>query len=171
MAFDFIRLRSGKRFHILKPRVEEIDIHDIAWSLSHLCRFTGHTRRFYSVAQHCCHVCDILPEPLKLRGLLHDGSEAYANDIASPVKQYLPQYKELEARIEHIIARRFGFRLPLPAAIKTADLTLLVTEMRDLMKGGDYKQLPYTPLSDPIEPWSTKKARREFMKRFKALSK
>jgi len=170
MAFDFIRLRSGKRFHILKPQVDEIDIRDIAWSLSHLCRFTGHTREFYSVAQHCCHVCDILPKPLKLRGLLHDSSEAYANDIASPVKQYLPQYKELENRIEHVVARRFKFRMPLPAAIKTADLTMLVTEMRDLMRGGDYKQLPYTPLAERIKPWSSTKARREFMRRFKALS-
>lgn len=171
MAFDFIRLHSGLQFHILKPRVEEIDIMDIAWSLSHLCRFTGHTRQFYSVAQHCCHVCDILPSPLQLRGLLHDGSEAFANDLASPIKQYLPQYKELEVRIEQIIARRFGFRLPMPAAIKTADLTLLVTEMRDLMKNADYKQLPYTPLPDRIVPWPSTKARREFLKRFNKLSK
>lgn len=171
MAFDFIRLHSGKQFHILKPRVEEIDIKDISWALSHLCRFTGHTRCFYSVAQHCCHVSDLLPEPLRLRGLLHDASEAYANDIASPVKQYLPQYKELEERIEHVIARRFGYRLPYPAALWTADLTMLVTEMRDLMTRQDYKRLPYTPLPERINPWTPIKARREFLKRFKSFTK
>ena len=169
MSIDFIRLRSGRKFHVLAPKASEIDIQDISWALSHLCRFTGHTREFYSVAQHCCHVCDILPKELQLNGLLHDAQEAFCQDLAQPVKQYLPQYKELEERIERAISHKYKLAFPMPAAVKIADMTLLVTEMRDLMTKADYKDLPFTPLSEKIEPWPFEKAQREFLKRFKRL--
>lgn len=171
MPIDFIRLHSGKRFHILHPTTREIDIKDIVWALSHICRFTGHTHSFYSVAQHCCHVADILPDNLKLQGLMHDAQEAYCQDLAQPIKQYLPQYKELEFRIEQLVSRKYRLLFPMPAAVKTADMTLLVTEMRDLMRNADYKMHPFAPLTQRLKPWSSEKARREFMRRFNALTK
>lgn len=171
MAIDFIRLHSGKKFHILKPALREIDIVDISWALSHICRFTGHTQSFYSVAQHCCHVSDILPDDLKLQGLMHDAQESYVNDLAQPIKQYLPQYKELELRIEQVVARKFGLAFPMPAAVKTADMTMLVTEMRDVMRNTDYHLHPFKPLTQRIKPWPSTKARIEFLRRFKTLSK
>lgn len=170
MPIDFIRLHSGKRFHILKPTLREIDIDDISWALSHICRFTGHTRAFYSVAQHCCHVSDMLPDDLKLQGLLHDAQEAYCQDLAQPIKQYLPQYKELELRIEQVVARKFRLSFPMPAAVKTADMTMLVTEMRDVMRNTDYRLHPFRPLTERIKPWPSLKARREFMRRFNSLT-
>lgn len=171
MAVDFIRLHSGKKFHILDPHLDEIDIGDIAWALSHLCRFTGHTRLFYSVAQHCCHVSDSLPDEFKLHGLLHDSQEAYCQDLAQPIKQYLPQYNELEARIEKLVARKFGLVYPMPATVKTADMVLLVTEMRDMMRNTDYKLHPFSPLTKRLHAWDSLKARREFLKRFNTLTK
>lgn len=171
MPIDFIRLHSGRKFHILNPRSHEIHIDDIVWALSHICRFTGHTRAFYSVAQHCCHVSDILPRDSQLAGLLHDAQEAFVNDLASPIKQYLPQYKEMELRVEQLIARKYHFPFPMGAEVKTADMTLLVTEMRDVMRNTDYKLHPFKPLTQRITPWSSEKARREFMKRYKLLTK
>jgi len=170
MSIDFIRLHSGLKFHFLDPQISEVDIRDIAWALSHICRFTGHVKKFYSVAQHCCHVCDILPEEFKLQGLLHDAQEAYCQDLAQPLKQYLPQYKEMELRIEKAMAKKFGIQFPMPAVVKTADMVLLVTEMRDLMRGGDYKNIPFAPMKERIKPWSAEKARREFLKRFHRLT-
>ena len=44
---------SGRMFWPLDPRDDEVDICDIAHALAHQCRFGGHCRRFYSVAEHC----------------------------------------------------------------------------------------------------------------------
>lgn len=171
MAIDFIRLHSGRKFHILRPTIKDINIRDISWALSHICRFTGHTREFYSVAQHCCHVSDILPDEFKLHGLLHDSQESVCQDLAQPIKQYLPQYNEMEVRIEKLVAKKFGLAFPMPAAVKSADMILLVTEMRDMMKNTDYKMHPFSPLTERLHAWDSLKARCEFMKRFNRLSK
>ena len=162
----FIRLHSGARFHLLKPRPSEIAIEDICWGLSHICRFTGHCLKFYSVAQHSCLVSDLLPDELKLEGLMHDGSESLASDISSPLKSILPQYKELELKIESVISKKFKLKFPFPADIKLADMRLLVTEFRDLMPASDYKDFPFAPLDKKIVPWTSARARIEFMNRY-----
>jgi 5'-deoxynucleotidase YfbR-like HD superfamily hydrolase len=171
MTSPYIRVKSGKKFHVLSPKPCEIEISDIAHALSHLCRFTGHCSEFYSVAQHSCHVSDILPDDLKLIGLLHDASEAYCNDIASPLKKTLPQYIDVENNIQKVICRRFKLIYPYPAAIKTADRVLLATELRDLIGHNDHKIIPLKPLDKKIKAWSTAKSRTEFLKRFNVLTK
>lgn len=65
----FIHLRSGRHFHILTPGQDEIHITDIAWALSHLNRFTGHTRIPYSVLDHSIRVAELVPDDLKLTAL------------------------------------------------------------------------------------------------------
>lgn len=49
---DWIQTVTGRPFWPLDPRVEELDIRDIAHSLAMQCRFGGHCHRFYSVAEH-----------------------------------------------------------------------------------------------------------------------
>lgn len=49
---DWIQTVTGRPFWPLDPRAEEMDIRDIAHSLSMQCRFGGHCHRFYSVAEH-----------------------------------------------------------------------------------------------------------------------
>lgn len=49
---DWIQVHSGGKFWPLDPRGEEVRIDDMAHALSLICRFTGHTKDFYSVAQH-----------------------------------------------------------------------------------------------------------------------
>ena len=49
---DWIQVYTGGQFWPLDPRPEEIHIEDIAHALALTCRFTGHCREFYSVAQH-----------------------------------------------------------------------------------------------------------------------
>lgn len=138
----FIETVSGRKFHFLAPHPNEIDITDIAHALSNICRFTGHTKRYYSVAQHSVHVASLLPPDLRLAGLLHDASEAYIADVASPVKPYLDSYQEFERCIMEAIADKFnlpnGFhRLD---AVVTADLKMLKKEAQEFMpsRGEDW---------------------------------
>lgn len=63
---NFIRTFTGRRFWPLDPRIEDIDIQDIAHSLSLVCRWTGHTYCFYSVAEHSLRV-SLLAQQLILK--------------------------------------------------------------------------------------------------------
>ena len=49
---SYITTFTGKHFDPIHPVPEKIDVKDIAHALSLICRANGHTRFFYSVAQH-----------------------------------------------------------------------------------------------------------------------
>lgn len=82
----WIQTFLGKPFWPLSPRPEDIDIRDIAHALAMTCRFTGHSQKFYSVAEHSVRVSRIVPAQFALHGLLHDASEAYLCDLSRPIK-------------------------------------------------------------------------------------
>jgi len=128
-----IQTQSGIYFNLLNPRPEDVRIEDIAHALANLCRFGGHTRRFYSVAQHSLLVSELAPPALAFQALLHDAAEAYCGDVISPLKMCVPGYVTIQKRIEAAIAERFNIPAELPAEIKRADLVALATERRDLM--------------------------------------
>src|SRR5262249_40410739 len=71
----------------LQPTTAMLRIEDIAQGLAHECRFNGHVREFYSVAEHCVRVSWLVPQAFALEGLLHDASEAYLKDVPSPLKK------------------------------------------------------------------------------------
>lgn len=131
---DWIQTYTGRQFWPLDPRVEDIDIRDIAHALSMKCRYGGHSLAFYSVAEHSIFVSRALPPELRLTGLLHDAAEAYLADIPRPVKPLLAGFKEIEERIERVIAEVFGLLPPpWPDAVKAADTAILHDETRALM--------------------------------------
>jgi hypothetical protein len=115
----YILTATGRKFWYDNPKPEQIEIQDIAWALAHNCRFTGHTRFFYSVAQHCYLASFLVPERFALDALLHDASEAYLSDISSPAKMLLPDYRNIERRIEEAIALKFGTTFPMSPTVKT----------------------------------------------------
>lgn len=124
---------NGDYFDLLAPEQQHFDISVIASALSKLCRFTGHVRHFYSVAQHSVLVAHALPPELALQGLLHDAAEAYLGDVAAPLKALLHSYQALERHVEAALLRHFGLPAVLDPEVKRMDLVLLATEKRDLM--------------------------------------
>ena len=133
----FIQTLSGRRVNPLDAAPEDIDPADIARALANLCRFGGHCKAFYSVAQHSAIVCDLLEErgatPNELMAaLLHDAAEAYLGDLPHPLKHRSDlgaAFRVAEKRLEAVIAERFA--LPDAAArIKPLDKALLATERR-----------------------------------------
>lgn len=129
-----LELFSGIFYDFLDPKPEQINIDDIAFSLSNKARFSGHTL-FYSVAEHSVAVAKRLPKRLQLAGLLHDAAEAYLGDVASPLKACLPDYKKIEATNERAIFKKFGLDLSPEdwALVKHADLQALYNEAHVLV--------------------------------------
>ena len=170
-----ILTHSGFEFNFLDTdglsHVFQID--DIAHALSNLCRFTGHTRSFYSVAQHSYLVSTLVPPEHALAGLLHDAAEAYLGDVSTPLKRLLPAYKEIERRIEAGIFAQFGLPADLPACVKQADRTMLATEMRDLMPNhGDLGYDVGRPCATlVVRPQTPEMAKAFFLARFEELRK
>ena len=130
---SWILTHTGKRFDLLAPCAELISTIDIAHALSLVCRFNGHTRHHYSVAQHSLLVASIVPADLQLTALLHDATEAYVGDLVRPLKALLPDYSEIEHGIWLAICDRFNLDPALPTSIHEADMIALATERRDLM--------------------------------------
>jgi hypothetical protein len=165
-----ILLASGRYFDFTAPT--PITINEVSHGLSNICRFTGHSSEFYSVAQHSVLVSYLVPPKLAMWGLLHDAAEAVMGDMSSPLKKLLPQYKELENRVEEVILRGFGLHGTKPPEIKHADLVALRTEQRDLMRkeGGMWINLDgIEPVPSPIIPLKPLNAEVMFLSRYHYL--
>ena len=80
---------SGIWIDLGAPQTSDIDIEDIAWSLSNIMRFNGHLSTQISVARHSLEVSRLVPAELQLAALLHDAHETYVGDVVRPVKRYL----------------------------------------------------------------------------------
>ena len=105
---SYILTYKKKEFYPLEPKIEDIDIEDIAHALSLLCRANGHFKHFYSVGLHslnCAYEAQArgYSQNVILGCLLHDGSEAYLADITRPVKKHLHKYLEFEEVLQNKI--------------------------------------------------------------------
>jgi 5'-deoxynucleotidase YfbR-like HD superfamily hydrolase len=170
-----IQARSGRYINFLTPDPSVFCIHDIAHALSHTCRFGGHTRDFYSVAQHSVLASYLVPECDQFAALMHDAAEAYVGDVPTPLKQLLPEYKAIEKRIEACLFERFGLYSGMPLSVKRADLIMLATERRDLMEAksddAEWSAIADVPMAPfRIKPQSPEQARKSFLDQFKQLS-
>ncbi|MEM7200275.1 MAG: phosphohydrolase [Planctomycetota bacterium] len=139
----YIETYTGRRFYITDP-APDFNIQDIAHALSLTCRYGGHCKRFYSVAEHSVLVARIMEhcafgDPLE--GLLHDATEAYVGDMPAPFKHLVSDFTALDEQLEEKLARWAGMLWPRQSAYKIADWFALFIEARYLMpgEGRDYK--------------------------------
>lgn len=136
----FTTTSTGRRFHFLEPRHEDIDLQDIAYSLAHKFRWGCHAKPNISVGQHSVMVAGMLLRKhfnttVVLQGLMHDAAEAYLGDIPTPLKAHLPDYQAIELICEAAIFARFSIPYPPHPAVKAADRESGKWEYRDLMPG------------------------------------
>lgn len=168
-----IQMSSGAYFSFENPESSPLSVEDIAHALSNICRFTGHVRHFYSVAQHAYLVSKCIAPGYEYWGLHHDDAESVLGDVSTPLKRLLPDYKAIEHFVEKAFRKQLGL-IPSDVTkkfVKHADWTLLATEKRDLMPSHRPGEPTWDiikdihPLTKVIKPWSPEKARRKYLQR------
>lgn len=167
---DFMSTYGGRRINPVDPDPLEIHIVDIAHSLSQLCRFTGHTIDFYSVAQHSLLVSMYCEEPFKLEGLLHDAAEAYINDLSRPLKHHpsMTAYTDIEETVDAAIRSRYDLPHSMSAEVKRVDNMLVVDESLCLMMNHSWAD-GHPHLGIRIHPLPPREAERAFIAQFNTL--
>lgn len=167
-----IQTFTGKMFDLFNPNRDEIDLRDIAHALSMICRYGGHSRLFYTVAEHCTLMALHFEErgeyDLARVALLHDTSEAYMGDVVRPLKLRLPLYQQVEEVLLKNILIKFGMPPEIPFAVKEADLRICNDEREVLLL-----PRPWSPAIDDLPPlgvevraWSPIAARHNYMDTF-----
>jgi len=157
---------EGQRMYdALKPDVAALDLLDISISLGNICRFGGHIRNFYSVADHSRFVARILkargePQAVQLAGLVHDVVEVVTGDVIGPMKAI---YGESLARVEDlwtpVVENWFGLLIgeTKAPAVKDADLTAYFVETEQLRgwraQGAEFTQAEYGWWETPSTPY------------------
>jgi len=173
---------SGGKVWPREPRAEEIRIEDIAHGLSMLCRYTGATRWFYSVAQHSVLVARACRPENKGWGLLHDAAEAYLGDVSAPIRAMFKycEFDMAELRLLEVIGVKFGlepgWKNLLPQEVVEADLRIRINEKRLLLNGAlsyiEPHELALERLKmGEIEMWSPEVAEGMFMSEFRRIFK
>lgn len=110
----------------------------IAKALSQICRYTGHCKEFYSVAQHAV-LCSYLGAPnIKYACLHHDDAEIVMSDMNTILKRVLnlrsgDAWKTIEKEMEAWFALTMGVDGWRDPGVKTADLIALQLERQWFM--------------------------------------
>jgi uncharacterized protein len=174
----YLQTVSGRWVNPFDPDPEQLDAGDIARALANQCRFGGHSRVFYSVAQHSV----IVSELVESRGgdtedafaaLMHDATEAYLGDMPHPIKHRSrlgTSFREAEAHLEQVIRERFGIRADV-LEIKRVDRALLAAERRTFSaESWHWPELEGAePLDIELTAWSPDEAERAFTRRYAEL--
>lgn len=172
---------SARVIDMLNPRIEDIDLGDIACGLSRTCRYSGQIRRFFSVAEHSVWCAQEAAQAFDLdlarAALMHDAAEAYVGDLVRPLKMALradgiaSAYDEIEAAFAAAIGKRFDLpegydSLPEVKRIDTAACAREMQTLRD-MPGGWKPRV--TPLAFWPQCWDPLTAEVKFIETAKLL--
>lgn len=169
---------SGAMFDIANPELDDFKIEDIAHALSNMCRYGGHSKFYYSVAQHSFYASYMVQPKMAMASLMHDATEAYMHDLPRPLKALLPDYKKMENTLGCQIALAFG--LPVGAFedpdIKVVDDKLMALEAT-VMCNNPHAIFAWVGHPDAsifdvdrrFEPWEPPRAEKMFLDRYHDL--
>lgn len=170
-----LRLSHGRIANLRKLTSEDMTLEVIANSLSKINRFSGHTKRPYSVAAHSVLVSKLVPPELALHGLLHDAAEAYVGDVTSPVKAWMraldgTSYDCVEAAVSCQLAAHYGLRWDSRAIeiVHAADMRALILEQMALQGVEPREHVTADECSLVLRAanWDHEAAKAAFMARF-----
>jgi uncharacterized protein len=174
----YLQTVSGRRVNPFDPDPEQLDIDDIARALGNQCRFGGHCRVFYSVAQHSVLVSELVERgggdaEDAFAALMHDAAEAYLGDMPHPIKHRSALGRAFQAAEDHLekaIRDRFAIRSDAPQ-IKRADRALLATERRAFSaETWRWPELEgVEPLDMEVTAWTPDEAVQAFAERYSEL--
>ena len=155
-----ILIHSGILFDVFNPKMEDIKVIDIAHALSNLCRYGGHTPKFYSVGQHSV-LCSLQPgtPQEQMEFLMHDASEAYLIDLPKPIKRNMPDYVSIEENLLKLICEHYKLTYPLSERVHKIDVELLHFEYDNF----------YTNPNPDFDFWTPIRAKAEFLARYHEL--
>ena len=168
---------TGLYFDYGNPLPEQINIKDIAKSLSNTCRYGGHCD-FYSVAEHSVN-CVILANNeglghgILMHILMHDAQEAYIGDMPKPLKIMMPEFQRLEEWIEKAVRSKFDISNDYEKIIKKFDLQMLKAEKRYLFPDDKELWFGFDLIEDvniEINCLSPSEAEKRFIGAFNQLS-
>lgn len=171
-----IKTFSGLWIDPMDPNPADVALVDVAHGLALTCRFAGHVRVPYSVAEHCVRMSHAVPEDLALDALVHDCAEAYITDLSAPIKRRpeMQVFRDAEDRLEAVI--REALKLDGPEhdpRIKPYDEAMFVSEARDLMNM-DVQELrdrgyPEPLVPETIIPWPWEVVKQMWLDRYEEL--
>jgi uncharacterized protein len=174
----YLQTVSGRWVNPFDPDPEQLDAGDIARALANQCRFGGHCRVFYSVAQHSVLVSELVEQgggdaEDVFAALMHDATEAYLGDMPHPLKHRSPlgaAFKAAEDQLEMALREHFGIKPDVPE-IKRVDRALLATERRAFSaEDWHWPELEgVEPLDIALEAWPPDEAARAFAERYAEL--
>ena len=153
---------------------DKIHLDDIAHALSNSCRFSGHCKWHYSVAQHSILVsvfAEKMDKKAALAGLLHDAAEAYLLDIPKPLKDQVEMkpYRNAENKMMKMIFDKYNvtFNKDVMEIVKKSDRLALQVEINNLMPTHEgFEYLGETDLRHTIKKMYPEEAEKLFKERF-----
>ena len=169
---------SGRLVDLAHPDPDSICVEDIAHHLSHLCRYAGATRDFYSVAQHSVLVSrHPAVQGYEPEALLHDAAEAYTGDLTVPMAGNSRRLKEAWYDVAYGVDRAISLALSVAfvrhadcyARIREADHALATAEMRDLFPPGVFHAVHTASDLPPIVALPPLGARALFLARYEEV--
>jgi hypothetical protein len=141
----YIKCRTGRKFDYVKPDPKTVYVHDVAHAAGNICRFNGHTRTFFSIAQHMTEAAQLSMRKTLNKGILpsvrrdmayacliHDAHESYIGDWPSPLKLVLGEdFRKVERPIIVAVEEAFGVTQSMEEHrkhVKEVDLELLYSD-------------------------------------------
>lgn len=163
---------SGQNINLISMTAKDIRIDDIAWSLSMQCRYNGHVKKFYSVAEHSYLISKWFADQNRFmeafQSLFHDAAETYIGDIVRDIKtEFFHDLIYIENDIFSLI---FTNLREVPESIVIADDRILKTEIRILNpKIQLYVDKGYDPLPVEIRCYNQSQAFHKFLSMYDYL--